>query len=62
MPWFMSTYQGIHKGKIKVAQMKNKNKSRMHGFSYTSNIANFEALMENFVELKPLIFEEHFFL
>ena len=54
----MSTF--IHKGKIKVAQMKNK--SRMHGFSYTSNIANFEALMEHFVELKTLIFEEHFFL
>ena len=33
--------QGIHKGKLKVA--RNEKQKKLHGFSFSINIANFEA-------------------
>ena len=35
--------QGIHKGKMKVALNEKRNK--LHGFSFSINIANFEAFL-----------------
>ena len=47
MPWFMSTCidQGIHKGKMKVAQ--NEKRKKLLGFSFYINIGNFEAFLWN---------------
>ena len=35
--------QGIHKGKFKVAL--NEKRKKLHGFSFSVNIANFEAFL-----------------
>ena len=35
--------QGIHKGKMKVAL--NEKRKKLHGFSFSINIANFEAFL-----------------
>ena len=35
--------QGIHKGKMKVAL--NEKQTKLHGFSFSINIANFEAFL-----------------
>ena len=37
--------QGIHKGKMKVAR-NEKQKKKLHGFCFSINIANFEALLQ----------------
>ena len=48
--------QGIHKGKMKVAL--NEKRKKLHGFSFSINLANFEAflyrikLAKNFFFLK----------
>ena len=48
--------QGIHKGKLKVAQ--NEKRKKLSGFSFSINIANFEAFcMDKKVDLKPLFSE-----
>ena len=38
---YVNIDQGIHKGKSKVT--RNKKRKKLHGFSYTQNIANSEA-------------------
>ena len=38
--------QGIHKGKIKVAL--NEKRKKLRGFSFSKNIANFEAFLSVF--------------
>ena len=40
-PVYVDIDQGIHKVKIKVAQ--NEKQKQLHGFSFSMNIANFEA-------------------
>ena len=45
---------GIHKGKSKVA--RNEKRKTLHGFSYTSNIANFEAFRWNISLSANLLF------
>ena len=47
--------QGIHKGKVKVAQ--NEKRKKLRGFSFSINIANFEAFLSVFKLTK-----NHFFL
>ena len=39
--------QDIHKGKMKVA-LNEKRKKKQHGFSFSINIANFEAFLSVF--------------
>ena len=46
--------QGIHKGKIKVAL--NEKRKKMCGFSFSINIANFEAFLSVFKLTKNLFF------
>ena len=46
--------QGIHKGKMKVA-LKEKQK-KLHGFSFSINIANFKAFLSVFKLTKNLFF------
>ena len=46
--------QGIHKGKMKVA-LKEKQK-KLRGFSFSINIANFEAFLSVFKLTKNLFF------
>ena len=46
--------QGIHKGKMKVAL--NENQKKQHGFSFSKNIANFEAFLSVFKLTKNLVF------
>ena len=45
--------QGIHKGKIKVAL--NEKGKKLHGFSFSIKIANFEAFLLVFKKQKPFI-------
>ena len=40
-PGYVDIDQGIHKGKLKVAQ--NEKQKKLRGFSFSMNIANFEA-------------------
>ena len=40
-PVYVDIDQGIHKGKLKVA--RNEKRKKLHGFSFSINIANFEA-------------------
>ena len=40
-PVYVDIDQGIHKGKIKVA--RNEKRKKLFGFSFSINIANFEA-------------------
>ena len=46
--------QGIHKGKMKVAL--NEKWKKLHGFSFSINIANFEAFLSVFKLTKNLFF------
>ena len=46
--------QSIHQGKSKVAQ--NEKRKKLHGFSYTKNIANFEAFRWNISLSAKLLF------
>ena len=46
--------QGIHKGKMKVAL--NEKRKKLHGFSFSINIANFEAFLSVFKLTKNLFF------
>ena len=46
--------QGIHKGKIKVAL--NEKRKKLHGFSFSINIANFEAFLQRIKLIKNLLF------
>ena len=46
--------QGIHKGKMKVAL--NEKRKKLHGFSFSKNIANFEAFLLVFKLTKNLLF------
>ena len=46
--------QGIHKGKMKVAP--NEKRKKLHGFSFSINIANFEAFLLVFKLTKNLLF------
>ena len=48
-PVYVDIDQGIHKGKLKVA--RNEKRKKLHGFSFSINIANFEA----FCQTKKLI-------
>ena len=48
-PVYVDIYQGIHKGKLKVAQ--NEKRKKLSGFSFSINIANFEV----FCRTKKLI-------
>merc|ERR1712001_331049 len=45
---------GIHKGKMKVAL--NEKRKKLHGFSFSINIANFEAFLLVFKLTKNLFF------
>ena len=40
---YVNIDQGIHKGKMKVAL--NEKRKKLHGFSFSINIANFEAFL-----------------
>ena len=42
-PVYVDIDQGIHKGKLKVA--RNEKRKKLHGFSFSINIANFEAFL-----------------
>ena len=46
--------QGIHKGKMKVAL--NEKRKKLCGFSFSKNIANFEAFLSVFKLTKNLLF------
>ena len=46
--------QGIHKGKMKVAQ--NEKRKKLLGFSFYVNIGNFEAFLWNFNLSAKLLF------
>ena len=49
--------QGIYKVKLKVA--RNEKQKKLHGFSFSINMANFEAFgRTKKVDLKPLFSEE----
>ena len=48
-PVYVDIDQGIHKGKLKVA--RNEKRKKLSGFSFSINIANFEA----FCRTKKLI-------
>ena len=48
--------QGIHKGKMKVAL--NEKRKKLHGFSFSINIANFKAFLSVFKLTKNLFFSE----
>ena len=48
------TDQGIHKGKLKVAL--NEKRKQLRGFSFSINIANFEAFLSVFKLTKNLFF------
>ena len=48
-PVYVDIDQGIHKGKLKVA--RNEKRKKLSGFSFSINIANFEA----FCQTKKLI-------
>ena len=48
-PVYVDIDQGIHKGKLKVA--RNEKRKKLHGFSFSINMANFEA----FCRTKKLI-------
>ena len=54
-PVYVDIDQGIHKGKLKVAQ--NEKRKKLSGFSFSINIANFEA----FCRTKKLILNLFFF-
>ena len=47
--------QGIHWGKNKVA--RNEKRKKLRGFSYSKNMANFEAFhyIGHFIKFKPII-------
>ena len=56
-PVYVDIDQGIHKGKLKNAL--NEKQKKLHGFSFSINIANFEAfLWTKKVDPKPLFSEE----
>ena len=56
-PVYVDIDQGIHKVKLKVAL--NEKRKKLHGFSFSINIANFEAFCQTKkVDLKPLFSEE----
>ena len=65
-PVYVDIDQGIHKGKLKVA--RNEKRKKLHGFSFSINIANFEAfrwtkkLISNlfFLKSEPLLKLEKF--
>ena len=42
-PVYVNIYQDIHKGKVKLAQ--NEKRKKLHGFSFSINIANLEAFL-----------------
>ena len=48
--------QGIHKGKMKIAL--NEKRKKLRGFSFSINIANFEAFLLVFKLTEPFISEE----
>ena len=48
-PVYVNIDQGIHKGKLKVA--RNEKRKKLSGFSFSINMANFEA----FCQTKKLI-------
>ena len=48
--------QGIHKGKMKVAL--NEKRKKLHGFSFSINIANFEVFLSVFKLTKNLFFRK----
>ena len=50
----MDIDQGIHKGKMKVA--RNEKRKKLHGFSFSINIANFEAFLSRIKLIKNLLF------
>ena len=56
MPWYVDIDQGIHKGKMKVA-LKEKQK-KLHGFSFSINIANFKAFLSVFKLTKNPLFRK----
>ena len=51
---YVNIDQGIHKGKMKVAL--NEKRKKLHGFSFSINIANFEAFLSIFKLTKNLFF------
>ena len=51
---YVNIDQGIHKGKMKVALNEKWNK--LHGFSFSINIANFEAFLSVFKLTKNPLF------
>ena len=48
--------QGIHKGKMKVAL--NEKRKKVHGFSFSINIAHFEAFLQRIKLTKKRLFSE----
>ena len=58
-PVYVDKDQGIHKGKLKVAQ--NEKQKKLHGFSFSISMANFEAfcwtkkLISNLFFLKSVL-------
>ena len=65
-PVYVDIDQGIHKGKLKVAL--NEKRKKLHGFSFSINIANFEAfrwtkkLISNLFFLKSVLHSLRFIL
>ena len=51
---YVNIDQGIHKGKMKVAL--NENRKKLRGFSFSINIANFEAFLLVFKLTKNPLF------
>ena len=51
---FVNIDQGIHKGKMKVAL--NEKRKKLHGFSFSINIANSEAFLSVFKLTKNPLF------
>ena len=51
---YVNIDQGIHKGKMKVAL--NEKRKKLCGFSFSINIANFEAFLQRIKLTKNLLF------
>ena len=51
---YVNIDQGIHKGKMNVA--RNEKRKKLHGFSFSINIANFEAFRRSKKLISNLFF------
>ena len=57
---YVAIDQGIYKGKMKVAL--NEKQKKLRGFSFSINIANFEAFLSVFNLIKNLFFVKSAYL